>query len=115
MCAAVAGPVSLANVRRHFSLPPLRVPLNKPCAAVFLTTCFGTSWPDVSAAVQTVFLAAADESADRAKTQMLPTAETRVTFLTASSLSDRRRIGPFSRQFVRTARMVCQSCELVVE
>ena len=39
----VAGPVSFANVSFHVSLSPLSVPLNKPCAAVSSTTCFGIS------------------------------------------------------------------------
>src|SRR5207245_5299978 len=56
----------LVNVRRRrrarqlrvrqfpLELGAVRVALNKPCAAASLTTCFGTSWPDDSAAVQTV-------------------------------------------------------------
>src|SRR5262249_38717678 len=62
MCAIVAGPVSFANVSFHVSVWPVSVPLKRPCAALSRTTCFGTSWPDESAAVHTVVLGAADES-----------------------------------------------------
>jgi hypothetical protein len=51
MCAAVAGPVSFANVSFHFRDVPVRIPVNVPWAAWFFTTCFGTSWPAFSVAV----------------------------------------------------------------
>src|SRR6266702_1740226 len=85
MCAAVADPVSLAKVSFHLSVVPLRVALNNPCAAGCLTTCFGTSCPDDSAAVQTVFWLAASESAARAKVQTAPAAISVTSFLTDSS------------------------------
>src|SRR2546425_3496387 len=85
MCAAAAGPVSFEYVSFHLSLVPLRVALNKPCAAASLTTCFGTSWPDDSAAVQTVLRAAASESAAKLRTQTAPAASTVTSFLTISS------------------------------
>src|SRR5437764_6761724 len=107
MCACVAGPVSLANVSRHLSLPPLSVPLNKPWAAVFLTTCFGTSCPDVSAAVQTVFCAAASESAVRASAQTLPTVDTAMSFRFMSPPVDGTSLAQYSslpgRRFAPTA------------
>src|SRR5262249_2274764 len=46
---------------------PLSVPLNRPCAFGFLTTCGGTSCPDDSAAVQTVVRPAGDASATTPK------------------------------------------------
>src|SRR5205807_1882181 len=85
MCACIAGPVSFANVSFHFSVCPLSVPLNKPCAAASLTTCFGTSWPELSAAVQTVVWAAPNESAASASAQTAPAANNDTSLLILSS------------------------------
>src|ERR1700730_6337104 len=85
MCAAAAGPVSFENVNFHFSVVPLRVPLNKPCAAASFTTCFGTSCPDDRAAVHTVLRIAASEIAAKASVQT-PAASSITSFLTVSSL-----------------------------
>src|SRR6266511_2844103 len=86
MCAWVAGPVSFAKVSFHLSLLPLSVPLNRPCAAAFLTTCFGTSCPDDRAAVQTVVRVAAADNAVSARAQTTPAATSVTSFLIASSL-----------------------------
>src|SRR5438105_7098495 len=85
MCACIAGPVSFANVSFHFSVCPLSVPLNKPWAAASLTTCFGTSWPELSAAVQTVVWAAPSESAASASAQTAPAANNDTSLLILSS------------------------------
>src|SRR5438874_12522995 len=87
MCAAVAGPVSLAKVSFHLSLAPVSVALNKPCAAASLTTCLGTSCPDDSAAVQIVVRVAASENAARANAQTAPAANSPTSFLMFSSFA----------------------------
>src|SRR5713226_2752683 len=81
MCACNAGPVSLAKVSFHFSLWPFSVPLKRPWAARSFTTCFGTSWPELSAAVQTVVLTDAPDSAARASAQAAPAASNETNFL----------------------------------
>ena len=86
MCAMVAGPVSFAKVSFHLSVVPLSVALNRPCAALFLTTCFGTSCPDDRAAVQTVVRVAADDSAESASAQTASAANSVTSFLMVSSL-----------------------------
>jgi hypothetical protein len=87
ICAALAGPVSLAKVSVHFSFVPLKVPLNKPCADAFFATCAGTSCPDDSAAVQTVVRVAAGETAANARTEPAPAAS-KISFFTISFLGD---------------------------
>src|SRR5713226_5075664 len=87
MCAAIAAPVNLAKVSFQWSVLPLSVALNKPCAAASLTACLGTSCPDDSAAVQTVVRVAASASAARASAQTAPAASTVTSFLTFSSFA----------------------------
>src|SRR2546421_2920790 len=85
-CAMVAGPVSFAKDSFHLSVVPLSVALNRPCAALSLTTCLGTSCPDDRAAVQTVVRVAADDSAESASAQTAPVASSMTSFLMVSSL-----------------------------
>src|SRR2546428_8578001 len=87
MCAAIAGPVNLAKVSFQWSVLPLSVALNKPCAAASLTTCLGTSCPDDRAAVHTVVRVAASASAARASAQTAPAASAVTSFLTFSSFA----------------------------
>src|SRR2546423_12024680 len=87
MCAMVAGPVSFAKVSFHFSVVPVSVALNRPCAELSLTACFGTSCPDDRAAVQTVVRVAADESAENASAQTAPAASTATSFLIVFSFA----------------------------
>src|SRR5438552_12318637 len=86
MCAMVAGPVSFAKVSFHFSVVPVSVALNRPCAELSLTTCFGTSCPDDRAAVQTVVRVAADDSVENASAQTAPVASSATSFLIVFSL-----------------------------
>src|SRR5712691_6117621 len=97
MCAAVAGPVSFANVSFHFSVDPVSVPLNWPCAAVSFTTCFGTSCPDESAAVQTVARVAASDSAATASAHSATAAISGTSFLTIPSLGCREEFAARAR------------------
>ena len=87
MCAAVAGPLSFAYVSVHFSVVPVSVALNKPCAAVTRTAWAGTSWPVESAAVQTVVCLAPSEIVAPASPATATAASSATSFLTFSSSS----------------------------
>src|SRR5207248_5175905 len=104
MCAAVAGPLSFAKVSFHVSFEPLSVPLNWPCAAVTFTTCFGTSWPAVRAAVQVVVRVDASESAVSESAQTAPTASARTNLFMVPSWSGCERDSLLRRErFLKAA------------